>query len=134
MFKKFKDKEKFIKLVNQFNVHKSPITVEINIYKLCEKYSKLMKSSIGLDFLKDIKDIKDITKILKKFVIKTKRSLHNDLLSSYHLFSLGWNELRKIFKILQILRHTLPQMLQYFQSVSDHYTLLGKLCVQRFYF
>ena len=73
MFKKFKDKEKFIKLVNQFNVHKSTVTVEINIYKLCEKYSKLMKSSIGLHFLKDIKDIKDITKILKKFVIKTKR-------------------------------------------------------------
>ena len=57
-----------------------------------------MKSSIGLHFLKDIKDIKDITKILKKFVIKTKRSLHNDLLSSYHLFSLGWNELRKFFQ------------------------------------
>ena len=32
-----------------------------NIYKLCKKFPKLMKSSIGLGFLKNYyKDIKDI--------------------------------------------------------------------------
>ena len=34
---------------------------KINIYKLCKKFPKLMKSSIGLGFLKNYyKDIKDI--------------------------------------------------------------------------
>ena len=61
VFKKFKDKEKFIKLVNQFKVHKSTIMFQINILKLCEKYPKLLKSSIGLGFLKNYyKDIKEI--------------------------------------------------------------------------
>ena len=61
VFKKFKDKEKFIKLVNEFKVHKTTIIFKINIYKLCEKYPKLMKSSIGLGFLKNhYKNIKQI--------------------------------------------------------------------------
>ena len=61
VFKKFKDKEKLIKLVNQFNVRKTTITFKINIFKLCKKYPKLMKSSIGLGFLKNYyKDIKQI--------------------------------------------------------------------------
>ena len=61
MFKKFKDKEKLIKLVNRFNVRKTTITFKINIFKLCKKYPKLMKSSIGLGFLKNYyKDIKQI--------------------------------------------------------------------------
>ena len=61
VFKKFKDKEKFIKLVNDLKVHKTTITFKINIYKLCKKYPKLMKSSIGLGFLKNYyKDIKEI--------------------------------------------------------------------------
>ena len=61
MFKNFKDKEKFIKLVNEFKVHKSTIIFKINIFKLIEKYPKLMKSSIGLGFLKNYyKDIKEI--------------------------------------------------------------------------
>ena len=50
VFKRFKDKEKLIKLVNEFKVHKSTIMFKINIFKLCEKYPKLLKSSIGLDF------------------------------------------------------------------------------------
>ena len=50
VFKRFKDKEKFIKLVNEFKVHKSTIIFKINIFKLIEKYPKLMKSSIGLGF------------------------------------------------------------------------------------
>ena len=59
--KRFKDKEKFIRLVNEFKVHKSTIAFKIDIHKLCEKYPKLMKSSIGLGFLKNyFKDIKEI--------------------------------------------------------------------------
>ena len=61
VFKRFKDKEKFIKLVNEFKVHKSTIIFKINIFKLIGKYPKLMKSSIGLGFLKNYyKDIKQI--------------------------------------------------------------------------
>ena len=63
MFKNFKDKEKFIKLVNEFKVHKTTIIFKINIFKLIGKYPKLMKSSIGLGFLKNYyKDIKQICK------------------------------------------------------------------------
>ena len=61
VFKRFKDKEKFIKLVTEFKVHKSTIIFKINIYKLCEKYPKLLKSSIGLGFLKNYyKDVKEV--------------------------------------------------------------------------
>ena len=61
VFKRFKDKEKFIKLVNEFKLHKSTIIFKINTFKLCEKYPKLMKSSIELGFLKNYyKDIKEI--------------------------------------------------------------------------
>ena len=39
--KKFKDKEKFITLVNQLKIKKTTIIFKINIYKLCEKHPKL---------------------------------------------------------------------------------------------
>ena len=61
VFKRFKEKDKFITLVNQFNIHKTTIIFKINIYKLCEKYPKLLKSYVGLGFLKNCyKDIKRI--------------------------------------------------------------------------
>ena len=61
MIKRFEDKEKFVRLVNEFKVHKSTITFKINIFKLCGKYTKLIKSTIGLGFLKNYnKDIKEI--------------------------------------------------------------------------
>ena len=61
MLKRFKDKEKFVRLVNEFKVHKSTVTFKINIFKLCGKYTKLIKSTIGLGFLKNYyKDIKEI--------------------------------------------------------------------------
>ena len=41
VFKKFKEKEKFAKLAT--------IIFKINIFKLCNKYPKLLKSSIGLE-------------------------------------------------------------------------------------
>ena len=61
VFKRFKDKEKFITLVNKLGVHKTTIIFKINVYKLCEKHLKLLKSSTGLGFLKNhYKDIKKI--------------------------------------------------------------------------
>ena len=60
-FKRFKDKENFIKLVNDFKVHKSTIIFKTNIEKLIDKHSILMKSSVTLAFLKTYyKDIKQI--------------------------------------------------------------------------
>ena len=47
VFKIFKEKEKFAKLVSELGIFK------INLLKLCKKYCKLLKSSIGLGFLKD---------------------------------------------------------------------------------
>ena len=44
VLKRFKEKEKFIRLVNEFKVHKSTIIFKINIFKLIGKYPKLMKS------------------------------------------------------------------------------------------
>ena len=59
VFKKFKEKDKFIKLVSQLGIHKNTIIFKINVFKLCERYPKLLKSSIGLGFFKNYyKDIK----------------------------------------------------------------------------
>ena len=52
VFKRFKEKEKFIKLVSQLGIHKNTIIFKINVFKLCERYPKLLRSSIGLGFLK----------------------------------------------------------------------------------
>ena len=62
-FKRFKDKEKFIKLVNELKVQKSTVIFKINIFKLIDKHPKLMKSSTTLRVLKRYyKDIKQICK------------------------------------------------------------------------
>ena len=61
VFKRFKEKEKFAKLVSELGIHKTTIIFKINVFKLCEKYRKLLKSSIGLGFFKNYhKDIKAI--------------------------------------------------------------------------
>ena len=60
VFKKFKDKEKFITLISRLGIHKTTIIFKINIFKLDEKYPKLLKSSIGLDLKNYFKDIKEI--------------------------------------------------------------------------
>ena len=63
VFKRFKEKEKFAKLVSELGIHKTTIIFKINIFKLCEKYRKLLKSSIGLGFFKNYhKVIKAICK------------------------------------------------------------------------
>ena len=61
VFKRFKDKENFTKLVNKFKVHESTMIFKINIFNLIDKHPKLMKSSVTLGFLKNCyKDIKQL--------------------------------------------------------------------------
>ena len=60
--KRFKEKEKFAKLISELVIHKTTIIVRINVFRLCNKYSKLLKSSIRLGFFKNYhKDIKAIS-------------------------------------------------------------------------
>ena len=59
VFKRFKEKEKFVKLISELGIHKTTIIFKINVFKLREKYPKLLRSSIGLGFFKNYqKDIK----------------------------------------------------------------------------
>ena len=44
IFKRFKEKEKFAKLVSKFGIPKTTIILKINVFKLCKKYPKLLKS------------------------------------------------------------------------------------------
>ena len=61
VFKRFKEKEKFANLVSELRIHKTTIIFKVNVFKLCEKYPKLLKSSIGLGFFKKYhEDIKTI--------------------------------------------------------------------------
>ena len=61
VFKRFKEKEKFAKLVSELGIHKTTIICKINVFKLCKKYPKLLTSFIGLGFFKNYcKDIKAI--------------------------------------------------------------------------
>ena len=61
IFKRFKEKEKFQEMVGKLNIHKSTITFKINVFKLIEKYPKLMRSSVTFNFLKNyLKDIKKV--------------------------------------------------------------------------
>ena len=63
VFKRFKEKEKFAKLVSELGIHKTTIIFKTNVFKLCEKYRKLLKSFIGLGFFKNYhKDIKALCK------------------------------------------------------------------------
>ena len=65
-FKKFKEKEKFIKLVSKLGIHKNTITFKINVFKLREKCLKQLRSSIGPGFFKNYrKDIKAISRNMK---------------------------------------------------------------------
>ena len=61
IFKRFKEKEKFQEMVGKLKIHMSTIVFKINVFKLIEKYPKLMKSSVTLTFLKNyLKDIKKV--------------------------------------------------------------------------
>ena len=68
VLKRFKEKEKFVMLVSELGIHKTTIIFKINVFKLCKKYPKLLKSSIGLGFFKNYhKDIKAICKKNEKY-------------------------------------------------------------------
>ena len=59
VFKRFKEKKKFAKLIGELGIHKTTIIFRINVLKLCKNYPKLLKSSIGLRIFKNYhKDIK----------------------------------------------------------------------------
>ena len=47
VFKRFKEKEKFVKLVIELGICKTTIIFKINAFKLRKKYPKLYKYSIG---------------------------------------------------------------------------------------
>ena len=67
VFKRFKEKQKFTKLVSELGIHKTTIIFKINVFKLCKKFPKLLKSSIGLGFFKNYhKDIKAICEEYEK--------------------------------------------------------------------
>ena len=38
VFKRFKEKEKFAKLVSELGIHKTTIILKINVFTLCKKY------------------------------------------------------------------------------------------------
>ena len=71
VFKRFKEKEKFDKLVSESGIHKTTIIFKINVLKLCKYYSKLLKSSIGLGIFKSI------IRTLKLFARKMKKIFNN---------------------------------------------------------
>ena len=61
LFKRFKEKEKFKKMVEELNIRKSTIIFKINVFKLINKYPKPMRSSGTSSFLKNyLKDIKKV--------------------------------------------------------------------------
>ena len=67
VFKKFKEKKKFTGPVTKLGVHRNTIIFRINVFKLCKKHPKLLKSSIGLGFFKNYhKDIKAICEVYEK--------------------------------------------------------------------
>ena len=67
VFKRFKEKKKFAKLVSELGIHKNTIIFRINVFKLCKKLPRLLKSSIGLVFFKNYhQDIKAICKEYEK--------------------------------------------------------------------
>ena len=48
-------------MVKELKIHKSTIIFKINVFKLTEKYPKLMKSLVTLTFFKNyLKDIKKV--------------------------------------------------------------------------
>ena len=65
VFKRFKEKEKFAKLVSELGIHKTTIIFRINVFKLCKKHPKLLKSPIGLGFFKNYP--KDINAICEEY-------------------------------------------------------------------
>ena len=68
IFKRFKEKEKFAKLVSELGIHKTTIIFKINVFKLCKKYPKLLSI---------IREKKSIIRTLKQFAKKMKKTFNN---------------------------------------------------------
>ena len=67
VFNRFKENEKFTKLVGKLGIHKTTIIFKVNFFKLCKKHPKLLKSFIGLGFFKIIiRTLKQFAKNMKK--------------------------------------------------------------------
>ena len=67
VFNRLKEKEKFTKLVGKLGIHKTTIIFKVNVFKLCKKHPKLLKSSISLGFFKIIiRTLKQFAKNMKK--------------------------------------------------------------------
>ena len=67
VFNRFKENEKFTKLVGKLGIHKTTIIFKINVFKLCKKHPKLLKFPIGLSFFLNYhKDIKAICEEYEK--------------------------------------------------------------------
>ena len=53
VFSRFREKEKFMKLVSRFKIYKNTTAFKINVFKLINEHPRLMKSSVNLSFLKN---------------------------------------------------------------------------------
>ena len=68
VFSRFQEKERFLRLVADFGVHKGTIIFKINVFRLLDKCPGLKKSSVTLSFMKNyFKDIKQICKMSSEF-------------------------------------------------------------------
>ena len=67
VFNRLKENEMFTKLVGKLGIHKTTIIFKVNVFKLCKKHPKLLKSFIGLGFFKIIiRTLKQFAKNMKK--------------------------------------------------------------------
>ena len=67
VFKRFIEKEKITKLVSELGFQKAIIIFKINVFKMCKKYPKPLKSSIDQGLFKSYhKDIKAICEEYEK--------------------------------------------------------------------
>ena len=63
IFKRFKENESFVKIINGFRVRKSTMIFKVNIVKLGDKYQRMKNSLLFLSFIKSyFKTIKEICK------------------------------------------------------------------------
>ena len=68
VFSRFREKEKFVRLVADFRVHKGTIIFKINLFRQQDEYPKLKAFSVTPSFMKNyFKDIKKICKTSSEF-------------------------------------------------------------------
>ena len=68
VFSRFREKERFVRLMANFGVYKGTIIFKINVFRLLDKYPRLKKIFDHSKFLKNyFKDIKQIYKVSSEF-------------------------------------------------------------------